>query len=103
LAGKDSEDTKQMKNLQQHLFDPKKCRADWKDYAALLAKETILSERNDVLPFFKKRNDLCLLICTYFPKITAPDRYAHEYRIDSDFVADLIVGDGSLHRYLLVE
>jgi hypothetical protein len=69
----------------------------------LLASKPSLSERKDVLPFFKNRHDLSLLICSYFPKIKTPDRFAHEYQIDSSFVADLIVGDSAVHHYLLVE
>ena len=32
-----------------------------------------------------------------------PDRLAHEYKSDGDFVADLHVRDSSVHHYLLVE
>jgi hypothetical protein len=92
-----------MKNLQPHCLDPFNCRAEWNDFAKLLTSNTKLSERQDVLPFFKKRKDLSLLICNYFPKIKKPDRIAHEYEIYGDFVADLIVGDSSVHQYLLVE
>jgi hypothetical protein len=92
-----------MKNLQPHILDPKNCRKEWNDYFALLASKEVLSERHDILPFFKTHQDLSLLICSYFPKIKAPDRFAHEYEIDGDFIADLIVGDSSSHRYLLIE
>jgi hypothetical protein len=92
-----------MKNLQSHVLDPAKCRTEWNEFTTLLATKTVLSEQKDVLPFFKTRQDLSLLICSYFPKIKAPDRFAHEYEIDGDFVADLVVGDSSTHHYLLVE
>jgi hypothetical protein len=92
-----------VKNLQPHTLDPKHCRIEWKDLAALLASNSVLSETKHVLPFFKNRHNLSLLICSYFPKIKAPDRLAHEYEIYGDFVADLIVGDSSVHHYLLVE
>lgn len=92
-----------MKNLQTHLLNPANCRAEWSDYIALLAAKPVLSEQKDILPFFKKKKDLSLLICSYFPKIKAPDYYAHEYELDGDFVADLVVGDSKVHHYLLVE
>lgn len=92
-----------MKNLQNHLFNPNKCRAEWTAYSNMLAKNSILSEQKDILPFFKKSKDLSLLICSYFPQIKTPDVIAHEYELDGDFVADLIVGDSKLCRYLLVE
>lgn len=69
----------------------------------MLAAKPTLSEKDDVLPFFKSSKDLSLLICTYLPNIKKPDRIAHEYQIDGDFVADLVVGDSAGHRYLLVE
>lgn len=92
-----------MKNLQPHAIDPRLCRLEWNDFSKLIASKPVLSEQNDVLPFFKKRQDLSLLICNYFPQIKIPDRFAHEYEIDGDFVADLVVGDSSVHQYLLVE
>src|SRR5665213_361022 len=92
-----------MKNLQPHVFDPQNCRTEWNTYKAMLATKPVLSEQNDVLPFFKKSKDLSLLICSYFPKLTMPDHFAHEYELDGDFVADLVVGDAKAHKYLLVE
>lgn len=92
-----------MKNLQPHKFDPKNCRVEWNNFRALLASKIVLSEQKDILPFFKSSKDLSLLICTYFPKIAKPDVFAHEYELDGDFVADLVVGDSKSHKFLLVE
>jgi hypothetical protein len=92
-----------VKNLQPHTIDPKHCRKQWREFAKLLASKPALSETKNILPFFKSRHDLSLLICNYFPMIKLPDLIAHEYEIYGDFVADLIVGDSSVNRYLLVE
>ncbi len=92
-----------MKILQPHFINPKVCRNHWDDFKNLLISKPSLSERKDVLPFFKSRQDLSLLICSYFPKIKTPDRFAHEYSIDGDFIADLIVGDSKIQHYLLIE
>ncbi|MNK93647.1 hypothetical protein D3C87_1138200 [compost metagenome] len=92
-----------MKNLQPHPLNPVNCRVEWSAYKSLLTTKPTLSEQKDVLPFFKKSIDLSLLICSYFPKIKTADRFAHEYEIDGDFVADLVVGDSKMHHYLLVE
>ncbi|MFM4917409.1 Shedu immune nuclease family protein [Aeromonas veronii] len=92
-----------MKNLQRHILNPQNCRTELNNYNKLLTANQILSEQKDVLPFFKKSKDLSLLICSYFPKIKVPDLFAHEYELDGDFVADLIVGDSSVHQYLLIE
>lgn len=90
-----------MKTLRPHTLDPAQARAQWNELVTLLTSKPTLSERRDVLPFFKTRLDLSLLICSYFPKIKVPDRVAHEYQIDGEFVADLVVGDSSVHHYLL--
>ncbi|EMN5129334.1 DUF4263 domain-containing protein [Burkholderia contaminans] len=92
-----------MKNLQPHTLNHVNCRNEWNKYKSLLASKSTLSERKDVLPFFKQSKDLSLLICNYFPKIKSPDHYAHEYELDGDFVADLVVGDSKVNHYLLVE
>lgn len=60
-------------------------------------------KQNHILPFFKSRYDLSMLISAYFPNIRCADLIAHEYPIYGDFRADLIIGDSSTHNYLLVE
>jgi hypothetical protein len=66
-----------VKNLQLHTLDPARCRREWDEYSALLAGKPTLSERKDVLPFFKKSHNLSLLICNYFPGIKTPNCFAH--------------------------
>lgn len=92
-----------MKNLVPHVFDPAVGRLEWNDFSSLLAAKPTLSEQKDVLPFFKSRKDLSILICNYFPNIKKPDRFAHEFHIYGDFVADLVVGDSAANHYLLIE
>lgn len=69
----------------------------------MLSTNPIISEKKHVLPLFKRSPNLSLLICSYFPGITRANCLAHEYSIDGDFVADLVVGDSSAHHYLLIE
>jgi Domain of unknown function (DUF4263) len=92
-----------MKQLITHAFSPKKCRRDLGEYSKLLKTTPKLSERTDILPFFKARHDFSLLISRYLPDIKVADVLAHEYSIYGDFVADLVVGDSKVKRYLLVE
>jgi len=92
-----------MKNLAPHVLDPAAGRSQWNDFSNLLSTKPTLSEQKDVLPFFKSRKDLSLLICNYFPNIRKPDRFAHEFEIYGDFVADLVVGDSASKHYLLIE
>ncbi len=92
-----------MKILAKHSFNAKQCRDEWNDFAQLLADHQILSEKEHILPFFKRNHNLSILICSYFPQIKKPDLFAHEYEIYGDFIADLVIGDSETHRYLLVE
>lgn len=92
-----------MKVLRPHSLNPVNGRKEWHEFDALLRGKVRLSEQKDILPFFRMRKDLSMLICNYFPKIKNPDRIAHEYEIGGDFVADLVVGDATAHSYLLVE
>lgn len=92
-----------MKALTAHTFKSTDARTQWNEFDLLLKSKPTLSEQKDVLPFFKRRKDLSLLICNYFPNIKFHDRYAHEFQIYGDFVADLVVGDSASKHYLLVE
>lgn len=92
-----------MKNLQSLVFNATQCRHEWNEFSTLLKSKPKLYERKDVLPFFKKRHHLSTLICNYFPKIISADRFAHEFTIYGDFIADLVIGDSKKNRYVLVE
>jgi hypothetical protein len=92
-----------MKKLTKHSFDKKQCRIEWREFDALLKSKPTLDESKDILPFFKQRRDLSLLITWSFPHIKNADLFAHEYTINGDFRADLVVGDSSTNSYLLVE
>ncbi len=45
-----------MKNLINHSFNAVDCRKEWEEFYLLLKSESILDERKDILPFFKKRH-----------------------------------------------
>jgi hypothetical protein len=92
-----------MKNLTPHVFDKHKCRQEWNEFDQHLKKYPVLEENKHVLPFFKVRRDLSMLIAKYIPRAANADVLAHEYPLYGDFKADLIVGDSSTHNYLLVE
>lgn len=92
-----------MKRLTPHSLDAVQARHQHGEYLSLLQSKTILSEAKDILPFFRKRNDLSILIGNYFPAIRRADVLAHEFQIYGDFRADLIVGDSKATNYLLVE
>jgi Domain of unknown function (DUF4263) len=92
-----------MKRLINHALNAAVARSQWQEYVALLKAKPVLSEARDVLPFFNSRNDLSLLIGNYFPDIRKVDVLAHEFQINGDFRADLVVGDSQSGHFLLVE
>lgn len=92
-----------MKRLAPYSFSYSACRRELDEFGAFLQQHATLSERDHVLPFFRQRSHLSVLLASYHPRLFAPDVFAHEYPIRGDFRADLIVGDSGRHHYLLVE
>jgi hypothetical protein len=92
-----------VKRLNTHPIDGVTARRQWAEYTSHLASKPEFSETQDVLPFFKSRNDLSLLCAYYFPNIRNIDVVAHEFQIYGDFRADMIVGDSAARNYLLIE
>lgn len=92
-----------MKLFEGQTFSLKTCLEEVTQFAALLESQSELSEREHVLPFFRKRPQLAALIGTYVPDIANPDLVAFEYDLFGDFVCDLAVGDSYSKTFLLVE
>ncbi len=84
-------------------FNPAQCRADLDLFERLLAENPDLSEREQILPFFRARPHLCLLLGTYNSGIVVADRLAYELSLFGQFTADVVVGDWRRKRYCLVE
>src|SRR5438094_428450 len=55
-------------------FDREACRADLTTFADLLAAKPALSERDDILPFFRDHGDLAALLGSFNPSVAAYDR-----------------------------
>lgn len=92
-----------MKRLTEIAFQAAAARSEWHDYIALLQSHSRLAEAADILPFFKARDHLSLLVSGYYPEIREATHLAHEFQIYGDFAADLIVGDLQAGSFLLVE
>jgi hypothetical protein len=69
----------------------------------LLASKDELSERDDVLPFFRQHEQLAVLMGMFNPQISWVDRLAWEFDIFGDFVCDLVVGEKERAAYCLIE
>lgn len=75
-------------------FDPVACRTDLDAFEDLLAAKPELSERDDVLPFFRDHPHLSALLGSYNPNVTAYDRLGVEVGLFGQFAADVVAGDG---------
>ncbi len=83
-------------------FNFKKCKKEVNELGQLL-KTAQLSEKNDILPFFKTRNHLCAFMGTFAPDIGPAPIIAREFSFLGDFTADLFVGNRENRQYLAIE
>ncbi len=75
---------------------------DLKAFRALLNQKEELSERDDILPFFKAHPHLSAFLVN-FSNASVPDCYAHEYRIGGNFACDLLAGSSASNDYVFIE
>lgn len=88
--------------LVQVKFDFAQCRKQVNELGALLLRPE-LSEKDDILPFFRARDQLCAFIGTYAPEIGRDLHIAREFSLVGDFTADLVVGSKDRSAHLAVE
>lgn len=93
----------EMKEFERIQFDIVQCKKEIDELEAFLGKKTDLKERDEVLPFFKKRKHLSTFFASLNPYAYAFNRIAHELSIFGDFTADLVAGDSENRTYCLVE
>jgi Domain of unknown function (DUF4263) len=88
----------------RHLaFDFETFKTDLFDFRALLDGQTNLSEKDDILPFFKQRPQLGLQIATFIAALQSPDQYAFEFNLFGDFFADLVITKRGARDICLIE
>ena len=92
-----------MKNFSAFEFKPISCRRELAELQKILQSGRALSESDDILPFFRKRQHLSASIGTLHPRIVRTDLIAYEYDIFGDFAADLVVGDSVTKAYCFIE
>jgi hypothetical protein len=92
-----------MKKLDAIAFDYALCRRQVDEFRAWLAGKDELSERDDVLPFFRARPQMAVLFGMFNARIAWADRIAWEFDIFGDFACDLAVGESARGAYCLVE
>ncbi len=92
-----------MKEFEPVDFDPDVCRSELKKLKNLLDENRDLNEREDILPFFRKRKNLSAFLGSYVPDIINSDMIAYEYSFYGDFTSDLAIGDSETKTFCFVE
>ncbi len=67
-----------------------------------MAKSEV-SERDDILPFFRERPHLAAFLGTYAPTINTVDQVGVEVRLFGQFVTDVVAGHREKKAYCMVE
>jgi len=84
-------------------LNPSQCLRDLDALDALLAGTAELDERADILPFFRARPQLSLLLGSYNANMKRFDRLAYELPLIGFFRPDVAVGNWQRKRYCFVE
>src|SRR5438046_2494598 len=92
-----------MKKLETIAFDYALCRQQVEEFRSWRTGREELSERDDVLPFFRDRPQMAVLFGTFNSRIAWADRIAWEFDIFGDFACDLAVGEWVRGAYCFVE
>jgi hypothetical protein len=92
-----------MKDFLKLELEPIICRSQLAEFKQLLQSKKSLSERDDILPFFRQRLHLSAFVASYHPQINRFDRVAFEYDLFGDFSTELVVGDSVKRSYCFVE
>jgi hypothetical protein len=92
-----------MKTLEGINLDITQCKTDLVELKKLLDGKSALSERNDILPFFRAHKHLAALNGSYNAKINRFDRIASEFSLFGDYACDLVIGDSVSRHFCFVE
>jgi hypothetical protein len=91
-----------VKDFKTIAYEPAAVRRELRELARLLSRPS-LSERKDLLPFFRKREQLSAFMGTYALNIGPATHLAYEFPFLGDFAADIIVGNRDQGEYLVIE
>jgi hypothetical protein len=92
-----------MKAFKPIVYSAAKVKQELRDFDKLLKFKASLSERKDLQPFFRKREQLSAFVGTYAHDIGPATHLAYEFPFLGDFSADIIVGNRDQGEYLVVE
>jgi hypothetical protein len=92
-----------MKKFIDHTFDFEVYERELSEFKILLDSKAELSERNDILPFFKARPNLSSQIATLIRHMVNIEKIAFEFDVYGDFASDIAVGDLSSNTFCFIE
>ena len=93
-----------MGRMSPWVLDEAQARDDLDELAALLAPRTPLDEKDNILPFFQERADLCALMSMYnWDAQPECDRLGGEISFLGQYRADLVVGNMARRAYAFFE
>jgi len=92
-----------MKTFLKHSLDLTLCQTQLAELKQLLQANQVLSEQNDILPFFRARQQIAALMGSLHPRLNRSDLIAFEYDLFGDFSCDLVIGDSVRQSYCFVE
>jgi hypothetical protein len=92
-----------MKKLERFALSVDQCRKDLAEFKDLMDRKSALSERRDILPFFRAHKHLAALVGSFNPKINRFDLLATEFSLFGDYACDLVIGDSVNRDFCLVE
>jgi len=84
-------------------FSPDTAAAELDELASLLHTDDPLSERDDLLPFFRHHRHVAAALGLFHSEVNVPDRIAFEYDFLGEYRADIVVGDSEVNAYTLIE
>jgi hypothetical protein len=92
-----------MKKFEEITFNYDLCQTQFSQFRTLLETKEELGEAADILPFFRDRGQLAVLLGMFNPRIGWADRIAYEFDVFGDFACDLAVGEWSNGSYCFIE
>jgi hypothetical protein len=89
--------------LEPVVFAPATFRKELTDFDRLLQGNSDLSERDEIIPFFKARKHLTAYIGALYLNIAVATEVCYEFDIGGSFRADILLGSKADGRFSIVE
>jgi Shedu protein SduA, C-terminal len=91
------------KGFESIVFDPAVFDRELQELESLLKSKSDLSERADILPFFKKRKQLSAYLGTFSPDVGPATELAFEFPVFGDFCVDVLLGNERTGDFCVIE